>query len=143
VCAAREGLLARSGSVIYPGTRRPLFTAAGGVAILQALPVAEARAVLVDNVAQEIARCGTSRLAGLQRMRERSDRHGFGVNLGDVVPGIHAVAVPVRDAHGRVFASLSLLGTSAQFGEPDLPALHDALRDCAQRLEDEACRLGV
>lgn len=138
VCSVRQGTLALSGSVIYPGTRRPLFTAAGGVAILQTLPAPQARAVLLDNVAQEIARCGTGRLASLQKMRERSDLHGFGVNLGDVVPGIHAFAVPVRNPRGEAFASLNLLGTPSQYGEASIAALRDELLATAAGLDGEA-----
>jgi len=138
VCSVRAGALPLTGSVLYPGTRRPLFTAAGGVAILQTLPADELRAVLLDNVAQEIARCGTSRLAALQRMRERSDRHGFAVNLGDVVPGVHAFAVPVRGAGGSVFAALSLLGTPDLYGEARLLSVRDELVAAADALGAEA-----
>ena len=137
VCSVRAGTLALSGSVLYPGARRPLFTAAGGVAILQTLAPDEARAVLLDNVAQEVARCGTGRLAALQKMRERSDRHGFGVNLGDVVPGVHAFAVPVRSGD-TTFASLSLLGTPELYGGERLEHLRTELNAAAQALGAEA-----
>ncbi len=138
VCSLRAGSLPLSGSVIYPGTRRPLFTAACGVAILQTLPAEEAREVLLDNVAQEIARCGTGRLASLQKLRERSDRHGFGVNLGDVVPGVHALAVPVRNGNGETIAALCLLGTPELFPEARLTALRDELFATAALLDADA-----
>ena len=137
VCSVRAGALALSGSVLYPGARRPLFTAAGGVAIFQTLAPDEAHAVLLDNVAQEVARCGTGRLAALQKMRERSDRHGFGVNLGDVLPGVHAFAVPVRAADGSTVASLSLLGTPELYGEPRIDELHRELDAMAVALSAE------
>jgi len=143
VCNVRAGTLPLSGSVLYPGTRRPLFTSAGGVAILQTMPADEARAVLLDNVAQEIARCGTGRLAALQKMRERSDRHGFGVNLGDVVPGVHAFAVPVRDADGDAFAALCLLGSPELHGEERLEDLRGALAAAAGTLGAEACKFNL
>src|SRR3546814_2792409 len=69
----------------------------------------EARQVLLNNVAQEIAGHGTMRLHALQKMQERSDHHGWGVNLGDVVPGVHAFAMPVRDARGACFAAACLM----------------------------------
>ena len=103
------------------------------------------RAVLLYNVAQEIARCGVGRLAALQRMRERSDRHGFGVNLGDVVPGVHAFAVPVRGSQGDAFASLCLLETpspsSSPHGADRLTAVHAELCAAADILGAEARRL--
>jgi DNA-binding IclR family transcriptional regulator len=146
VCSVRAGALPLSGSVLYPGTRRPLFTAAGGVAILQTLPADAARAVLLDNVAQEIARCGTGRLAALQKMRERSDRHGFGVNLGDVVPGVHAFATPVFGGQGagaEAIAALCLLGAPDVFGEERLPELRTELFTAAQHLGAEACKFNL
>ena len=143
VCSARAGSLPLSGSVLYPGSRRPLFTAAGGVAILQTLPAEEARKVLLDNVAQEVARCGTGRLAALQKMRERSDRHGFGVNLGDVVPGVHAFGMPVRGSSGATFAALCLLGTPELYGEQRLESLRDELGAAAATLGADACKFNL
>ncbi|MFT3821169.1 MAG: helix-turn-helix domain-containing protein [Rubrivivax sp.] len=140
VCSLRTGSLPLTGSVLYPGTRRPLFSAASGVAILQTLPAAEARGVLLDNVAQEVARCGRVRLQGLQRMRERSDRHGFGVNLGDVVLGIHAFGAPVRGRDGRAFAAIGLLGTPELHGESRLASIRDELFALADALAKEAKR---
>jgi len=140
VCSVRTGTLPLTGSVLYPGTRRPLFSTATGVAILQTLPDAEALAVLRDNRAQEVARCGPVRLAALQRMRERSDQHGFGVNLGDVVPGIHAFGVPVRGRQGAAFAAVGLLGTPQAHGEDRLPSIRDELQALALALEAEARR---
>ncbi len=143
VCSVRAGDSPLSGSVLYPGARRPLFTAAGGVAILQTLTADQARAVLLDNVSQEVARCGTGRLAALQRMRERSDRHGFGVNLGDVVPGVHAFAVPVRGAGDATIAALCLLGTPELYGEQRLGPLREELDTAADALRAEALKFNM
>jgi hypothetical protein len=55
---------------------------------------------LVDDERQEIARRGDARLDALEKMRERSRRHRFGVNLGGVAPGVHAFALPLRAAAG-------------------------------------------
>lgn len=138
VCSVRAGTLQLSGSVLYPGTRRPLFTAAAGVAILQTLPEGEVQQILKDNIAQEVARSGTVRLAALQKMRERSARLGFGVNMGDVVPGVHAFAVPLREANGKTFASLGLLGTPELYGESRLGKLREELDAAAAALEADA-----
>lgn len=143
VCAIRVGALPLSGLMVHAGTRRPLFTSVGGVAILQTRPEEEVRAVLLDNVAQEISRRGTGRLEALQKMRERSDRHGFGVNLGDVVPGLHALAVPVQDIAGEAFAALCLIGTAELYGEERLDELHHELMDTAALLAADAQALSV
>src|SRR5205823_13858533 len=38
VCSVRAGTLSLTGLMVYPGTRRPLFTSVGGIAIFQTLP---------------------------------------------------------------------------------------------------------
>lgn len=143
VCSVRAGTLPLSGLMVHPGTRRPLFTSVGGVAILQSLTEDEVRGVLLDNVEQEIARRGTGRLEALQRMRERSDRHGFGVNLGDVVPGLHAFAVPVRGVRGDVFAALCLIGPAELYGEERLEDVREALQTAAAALAADAHKFNM
>lgn len=141
VCSLRAGALQLSGLMIYPGSRRPLFTSVGGVAILQTLAAAEQHQVLLDNVTQEVARRGADRLEALQKMRERSDRHGFGVNLGDVVPGVNSCAVPVRDSRGDAFAALCIIGTSELYPEDRLAEIHQELLAAAAGLSEEAQKL--
>ncbi len=143
VCSVRTGSLSLSGLMVHPGSRRPLFTSVGGVAILQTLPLEEMRAVLLDNVEQEIARRGTGRLEALQKMRERSDRHGFGVNLGDVVPGLHAFAVPVKGSSGDVFAALCLMGTAELYGESQLENVRKELQVTADVLAASAHKFNM
>lgn len=143
VCSLREGTLALSGLMLHPGARRPLFTSVGGVAILQTMPVEAMREVLLDNVEQEIARRGTGRLEALQKMRERSDRHGFGVNLGDVVPGLHAFAVPLRGSRGDVFAALCLMGTAELYGEERLENVRNELQAAAAALSADAHKFNM
>lgn len=141
VCSLRAGALQLSGLMIDPGSRRPLFTSVGGIAILQTLPAGEQHQVLLNNVTQEVARRGPGRLDALQQMRERSDRHGFGVNLDDVVPGVSSFAVPVHDSRGAAFAALCLIGTSGLYGEDRIAELHEELLAAAAGLAEEAQKL--
>jgi DNA-binding IclR family transcriptional regulator len=127
VCAAREGTVKLQATTIDIGTRRPLFASASGVAILLALPAAESKAILAENVATEIVQRGRERLKGLRSMLRRSQKCGFGVSLGDVVPGIHAVGAPVRGPDGRPLASLALIGLSDDIPETRFAEMHKAL----------------
>jgi DNA-binding IclR family transcriptional regulator len=138
VCCSRQGTLELRGLMVQVGTRRPLFTSVGGIAILQTLTDAEVAAVLADNERQEIARRGDARLAPLRRMRERSNAHGYGVNLGDVVPGVHAFAVPIRGNDGRGFAALCLCGTPEQFPESRVGEVERLLNAQAADIEGDA-----
>lgn len=143
VCSARAGTLPLTGLMVYPGTRRPLFTSAGGVAILQTLPAEEAREILLDNVEQEIKSHGTGRLDVLQKMREHSDKHGFGVNRGIVVPGVYAFGMPVRDKQDATFAALCLVGTPELYDAVALETLHESLQQAAGEIEDAARHFGI
>src|SRR5690606_25572842 len=42
VCSVRSGTLSLPGLMVHQGTRRPLFTSSGGIAIIQTLPEDEA-----------------------------------------------------------------------------------------------------
>ena len=84
VCAVRKGDLVLRGFMVHVGTRRPLFTSVGGVAIMQTLPSLEADNILLDNIQHEESQRGSVRLGALKKMRDRSQRHGFGVNLGEI-----------------------------------------------------------
>ncbi len=138
VCAVRKGDLELRGLMVHVGTRRPLFTSVGGVAILQTLSSLEAEDILQDNVQQEIAQRGDGRLEALRKMRERSQRHGFGVNLGDVAAGVHAFALPVCGGNGRAVAAVCLTGLPEQFGEARIPELRKALSVIAAGVESDA-----
>ncbi|MBV7486037.1 IclR family transcriptional regulator [Bordetella sp. BOR01] len=143
VCSVRAGALPLAGLMVQAGTRRPLITSVGGIAIIQTLGADEARQVLLNNVSQEIAGHGTMRLQALQKMQERSDHHGWGVNLGDVVPGVHAFSVPVRDMRGDAFAAVCLMGTADLYGEKRLPELRDALQAVAGALSADAHKFSI
>lgn len=136
VCAARVGPSTLKGLSIEVGTRRPLAVAAGGVALLLALPEREQRAVIAANLRQ-IASWGAERRRAVQTMLRRSRRAGYALNLADVVPGIHSIAVPLRDAAGGSFAALSVSGAADTLPRARLDALADVLRREAQGLEQE------
>ncbi len=141
VCSVHTGPTRLPGLMVEKGTRRPLFTSVGGVAILQTLPENEAVEVLRNNIAQEVARRGEARLGALEKMRRRSARHGFGVNLGDVVGGIHAFAVAVHGPEGKAFAALCLMGTADGLPEENLASIHDELEAAARVLEADAVHM--
>ena len=109
VCALRVGDTTLKGMSIDVGTRRPLVVSAGGVAILLALPEPQQQAVIHANL-QQIEGFGSARVAAVHRMLRRSRRHGYGVNLADVVPGINAFSVALIDEDARPFASISVVG---------------------------------
>ncbi|MDO9402918.1 MAG: IclR family transcriptional regulator [Polaromonas sp.] len=140
VCSVCIGPSRLPGLMVDQGTRRPLFTSVGGVAILQTLADAEVKAVLAKNVAHELSTRGNTRLQALKTMRDRSRRYGFGVNLGDVVAGLHAFAVPLHAPDGKAFAALCLMGMAERFPETRLAEVRTELDQLAGVLEAEAAK---
>lgn len=109
VCVARAGEDSIKGLSIEVGTRRALCLSAGGVAMLIALPVEARAAVLAENL-QRMRKARDRRLPAVERMIRRSEVRGAGVNLGDVVPRITALAVAIHGPGGAPFASLTVSG---------------------------------
>jgi DNA-binding IclR family transcriptional regulator len=107
VCASRIGSVRTRVLTVEPGTRRALIASAGGAAILAALPAQEAAAIVERNL-RSIAHFGHLRVDGIRRMLRRSFERGCGVNLEEVVAGVNAFGVALRDAEQSVIGSLVL-----------------------------------
>ena len=136
VCAVRTGLSTLKGMSIGPGTRRPLVVSAGGVAILLALPMPEQKRIEKINLRQ-IASVGDARVTAVQKMLRRSRRHGFGVNLADVVPGIDAFGMALMDGAGGVFGSINVAVPAQPASAARITAMEALLRVETRRFESE------
>jgi len=128
VCAGRVGTTPLKGLSIQVGTRRPLVSSSGGVAILVALPEDESRKIIAENM-KRLARFGELRTKSIEKMIRRSREHGFGINLGDVVPGIHSFGIAIQDAKGAPFASLTVSGASEDFPPSEIPKVMALLEE--------------
>lgn len=114
------------------GRRRPIAQSTFGISMLLALPKAEQRALL-GHKKQQIPG-SDSRAVAYRKVLERSRRHGFGLNRGDVVPGLTCIAIPILDSQNRPFAAIGVTGPAASLqGQP--------LRSAAQLLQREARRI--
>lgn len=134
VCADRAGANTIMGLSIEVGTRRPLLAAAGGVAMLLALPAVEQERIVQTNL-RDMRVFSAARLAAVEKMLRRSRRYGFGVNLGDLVPGIHAFGVPLLDNGGRPYASISIVGQAQTMPRARSAEFEKLLRAEAARIQ--------
>ena len=135
VCIARhDGGAPVQSLLLEVGGRRPLCLTAGGVAIYLHLPGIDQQAVEHDNLAR-IERDFADRRSGVLRMLKRSRRLGFGLNLGDTVPGIAAVSVAVLAPGGTAVAALSLARAVPSLPQADASRLATQLRLHAAALE--------
>jgi DNA-binding IclR family transcriptional regulator len=107
------------------GTRRPMAGSMAGIAMLLPLPRREQQALIAEVRSHPPM---AERAPSYRKILERSRRHGFGVNRGDVVPGLAGLAVPIMNAEGRPFAALGIMGPTAMFAGERLSRLGEAIR---------------
>ena len=127
VCLARHDASTRvQGLMLDAGGRRPLCGTAGGVAMWMTLPPSERRSIEAAN-RDAVKQRDPAHWPGVRRMLARSRTFGLAVNLGDTVPGICSVAVPLTCAGRTGLASLALAASSAPWSEARALALAERL----------------
>ena len=140
VCAANAGDASIKALSHEVGLRRPLAVSAGGIAILLALPAEEARAVIAENM-KRVQKSGEVRVKAVERMLKRSESHGYGVHLGDIVPRVNTYGIALRDARGAAIASVSIAGSSEDFAPARAPGLLGILHEAARGIARDALAL--
>jgi len=122
VVGARVATSRIKGELNEVGARRPLISTAGGIAILAALPEEEQETIGNANLAL-LSRPGKARLDPYSAMWVRAKARGYGTNLGDIAPGVNAVAVAAINSLGRPIASVTLAGPEGQLSIAKCEAL--------------------
>ncbi len=143
VCAGFAGQPAYAGAALEIGMRRPLAFAAGGAAILIAMPPEDAADIIEDNL-MHAGRMGDAAANRLRKMLQRSQKLGYAFNLGETTRGVHSFGVPLRDteAPGQpVFGSIAVSGNAKDFPVARAPEVIAGMRQEAEAIEREAGRL--
>lgn len=118
----QEGRFPIRTQALKTGDRNPIGLGAGGIALLAALPEAEAAALLA-RIAPLVTRIS---IADLRADVARARTCGHALNPGRVVPGSWALGVSVRWPDGRPAAALSVAAIEDRMGldrQPELVAL--------------------
>jgi DNA-binding IclR family transcriptional regulator len=131
VCATRVGN-PRSKVCGFPGARKPLVLSAGGVAILLALPDAEASEIIERNI--RLFENDVEKVRSVRFMLKRSWAEGFGVSEGNVREGINAFGVSLRDTAGSPFASLVVAGPTHALSYERRGEMRQLLQEAAKGL---------
>jgi IclR family acetate operon transcriptional repressor len=117
----------------WAGKRIPLHATSDGKVLLAYLPEAELAGHLATPLHRFTEHTVTdpAELAkGLAEVR----RHGFAAAVDELEPGLTAVAAPVRDAEGRVVASISASGPSFRITGDRIPAVAALVRQAAAEI---------
>jgi DNA-binding IclR family transcriptional regulator len=116
------------------GTLLPASTTSGGRVLLAELPGAEVRALYPHGLPRLTDHTITDFVA-FERELELVRRRGYAVNRGESDPDLTALAVPIRDHIGRAVAALAISSLASRMGPDQLPAMVDAARRHAARIE--------
>jgi DNA-binding IclR family transcriptional regulator len=134
VCAVRAGMEPKA-TTIFPGTRRPLVLSAGGVAMLLALPVPEARATIRRNY-DVLVDATRARRKAIREMLYRSHEVGFAINVGHLTPGMNGYGLAICDSTAGPVAGIVAVAPERLLPLKNLPSIRRALRDTAEELEE-------
>ncbi|MDS1135153.1 IclR family transcriptional regulator [Nitratireductor indicus] len=108
VCLGREqGSFPIKTLSLSVGQSRPLGVGSGGLAILANLPSAEIE-TLIDANRRWLSEYPSFDAEHLPRLIRQTQAQGYAFVDGLMIPGINAVAVPIRGADGRPIASLGV-----------------------------------
>jgi DNA-binding IclR family transcriptional regulator len=114
----------------WAGQRIPLHATSDGKVLLAYLPAAEAASCLAPPLARFTDRTVTDP-AEFSRLLAEVRQRGFATAVDELEAGLTAVAAPVRDAEGRVVASLAASGPSFRIPAERIPAVAESVRRAA------------
>lgn len=124
------------------GTRNPAHACAGGKVLLSGLPDDEVRQ-LVGNQPEAVTERTLADvdhlLDDLQQIRHR----GYGISVGEIDLGVHAVAVPVTDANGGMLAALSLAAPEVRLPTVRIPMVVPHLQNAASLMAADCVASGL
>lgn len=120
--------------VVAPlGHRLPPLAGAVAKVLLADRPEAEVAARLRGRLPAFTPKSITAPRRYLRELR-RVRRLGYAVDDEEYLPGVRAVSAPVRDARGRLVATLTVVGSSARLVRGRLGAVADAVVAAAAAL---------
>ncbi|WP_412050793.1 IclR family transcriptional regulator [Hoeflea sp. Naph1] len=134
VCLGREqGAFPIRTLSLNVGQSRPLGVGSGGLAILGSLAPTEVEAVIEANRRwlADYPTFSPEKISGLVR---QTRAQGYAFVEGLMIPGINAVAVPIKDAGGRPVASLNITAIAERIHGDRALWLAGLLREEAQKL---------
>ena len=135
LCVDRfEGPWTERAVALDVGTRRPLGSGAGGLAILAALTEAQ-RTSLLGELAVEGRMKEFTSFQTLLRNLDLSRHRGYSLIRNQVTPGVSAVGLRLCDAQGRPVGAVSIAGTHQRLNPARIPTLVSQLTGTVQRIE--------
>lgn len=118
------------------GTRVPLYCTASGKLYLSSLPRERRRAILGEIALESRTPNTITDLDALESALDVIAGTGLGTDNEEFLDGMIAVAVPVRDSAGRLFATLATHAPTMRMSLEAAMAHAPIMRAAARKLED-------
>jgi len=99
------------------GKSMPLHAGGAPKVLLAYLPVEEQSQIIHEEELFPITDRTITNPEQLEEALARIRRDGYAVSIGELDPGAHSVAAPIRNKTGRVTAAISIAGPSHRFSD--------------------------
>jgi DNA-binding IclR family transcriptional regulator len=129
----------------WAGQRIPLHATSDGKVLLAYLPPAQAEECLAAAPLPRFTEHTITDLAEFPRLLAEVRRRGYATAVDELEAGLTAVAAPVRNAEGRVIASISASGPSFRIPPSRVAELAESVQQAAAEISRRlgwACGLG-
>lgn len=132
----REGTYPIKTLTLSIGDRRPLGVGAGSLALLAFQPESEIERVLnQDRERRAMFEIPDTKLEG---MLAATQKNGFSLNEGNLIPGMSGVGVAIKDARGRAVAAISVAAITTRLSGERLQHITQKLHTAAENIEQGA-----
>ncbi|HEY64507.1 MAG TPA: IclR family transcriptional regulator [Caldilineae bacterium] len=115
------------------GGRSPLHAGASNKILLAYLPPKAIDAYIAKGLEQ----ITPDTITDPQQLKEelaQIRKQGWAYSVGELTPGVAAMAVPLRNSNGEVVAGLSIANLASRFSEDRRPMLIQKLREAADEI---------
>ena len=119
---------------LTPGTRVPFHCTASGKLLMSLLPKQQREKMLRRLPLRRWTDLTISDADALRTDLEETRKRRLGLNMGEYIPGVVAVAVPVMLNAKRASAAVAIQASAQQFTMPELMLWVPELRKVAERL---------
>ena len=136
VCIHRIESSQRVRVTLTIGGRYPLYAGASDKLLLAYLPPKK----IDEVIARGLKQLTPDTITGPDRLREdlaKIRRQGWAFSVGELTPGVAAVAAPLRDSNGDMVAALSIGGLASCFSENRLQTLIETTCQAAEEVSHQ------
>jgi DNA-binding IclR family transcriptional regulator len=117
------------------GARRPLGIGAGSLAILAALPEAEAKALVGENASRFSPYTDLDR-EGIDALVKQGRSKGYVVNAGHVTAEVTALGMPIRNRQGTPIGAVTVAAIRSRMTAEQIASCAKLMREQITKLEN-------